>query len=66
MYLMRDTVNHTVITGDFYGKQAPGDHFVMYRNTESLHCTPETNSVLGQLYFNNNKKNGNYMRSWMC
>ena len=22
-----------------------GDHFRMYKNTESLHCTPETNIV---------------------
>ena len=27
-----------------------GDHFVMYKNTESLCCTPETN-IVSQLYF---------------
>ena len=34
-------------------KQFHGDHFAMYRNIESLCCAPETNSVVGQLYFKN-------------
>ena len=33
------------------------DHFVTYRNTESLCCVSGTNSVLGQLNFNKNFKN---------
>ena len=27
-----------------------GDHFVIYTNIKSLHCTPETNIMLCQLY----------------
>ena len=30
-----------------------GDHFVMYRKTKSLMLYTRTNSVVGQLYFNN-------------
>ena len=29
---------------------------IIYKNTESLCCTPETN-IVNQLYFNNNKNN---------
>ena len=32
-----------------------GDHTAVYTNTESLHCTPAMNIMLGQLYLN--KKN---------
>ena len=27
------------------------DHFIIYRNIQSLCCAPETNSVVGQVYF---------------
>lgn len=27
-----------------------GDHFAVYTSIESLHCTPETNIILCQLY----------------
>ena len=34
-----------------------GNHFVMYRNTESVCCTSVTNSVLDQFNFNKTSKN---------
>ena len=34
-----------------------GNHFVMYRNTESLCCISVTNSVLDQFNFNKTSKN---------
>lgn len=29
-----------------------GDHFEIHTNIESLHCTPEMNTMLCQLYLN--------------
>ena len=34
-----------------------GDHFEIYRNIKSLWCVPGTNSVVGQLHFENKQTN---------
>lgn len=36
------------------------DHFVMYKNTKSLYCTPESNNGASQLYLNLKKKKINF------
>ena len=46
-YSMGNTVNNIAITCIMTdGNEAYcGDHFVMYKNTESLHYTPETSII---------------------
>ena len=31
--------------------------YIIYKNIKSLHCTPETNNILSQLYFSKLKIN---------
>ena len=41
------SLSHThTHTHTFKNKCSCGDHFVMYKNIESLYCTPETNIIL--------------------
>ena len=48
MYSIRNIVINTVITlyGDMVTRLDYGDHFRMYKNIESLCCTPKTNIIL--------------------
>ena len=45
IYSIRNTVSSIVITlhGDRWLLDLSGDHFIMYVNVKSLHCTFETN-----------------------
>ena len=47
----------TEIFNGFDSNDKSGDHFVMYRDSESVCCTPGTNSVVGHLKYNQLKKN---------
>lgn len=42
-----------------------GAHFVVYTNFESLHCTPDINSMLCQLLPNKNKTHVYILESWL-
>ena len=43
-----------------------GDHFVMYRNIESLCCAPGTTIVLQVNYISKNKKQTHRKRDQIC